>query len=275
MNNSSNNPGKKAPVVFIPHGGGPLPLLDDPGHLALTDFLRQLGRQLPRPDAIVVISAHWETEPVRVTVDPEPEMIYDYHGFPDETYQLSYPAPGAPDLAGEIIEHLNHHGLSAQAQSGRGYDHGLYVPLMLMYPEADIPCVQVSLLNNLDPGQHIELGRALAPLREKNILFLGAGLSFHNMRLFYNDAAGADNQIDAFHQWLGHNLTEPNGNDRQRQHALTHWADAPGARLCHPREEHLLPLHVCLGLAEGDGTAKVLFDDRVLGRRAMAFGWGF
>ena len=264
----------KAPVIFIPHGGGPLPLLNDPGHHALTDFLRNLGRQLPRPDAIVVISAHWEAEQARVTADAAPTMIYDYHGFPEETYQLRYPAPGAPDLAGEIVAHLNRHGLPAQTQHKRGFDHGLYVPLTLMYPDAEIPCVQLSLLDNLDPAQHIELGRALAPLRERNILFLGSGLSFHNMRLFYNDAVGADEQIDAFHNWLGDTLTDAGADHQQQQRALTHWQNAPGARLCHPREEHLLPLHVCLGIAEGGEAANVLFDDKVLGRRAMAFGWG-
>ena len=149
-------------ILFIPHGGGPLPLLGDPGHAALVKFLQQAGQNMPRPDAIVVISAHWEQPVATLTSHPAPSIIYDYGGFPEESYAIEYPAPGEPALAQQIAELLQQHHIAHQLDARRGFDHGLFVPLKLMYPAADIPCLQLSLLASLDAAAHIELGRARA-----------------------------------------------------------------------------------------------------------------
>ena len=153
-------------MLYIPHGGGPLPLLGDPGHRELVTFLRGIPEALPRPRAILVISAHWEEEVATVQAGPHPDMLYDYTGFPPESYQLSYAAPGSPELAEEIVSLLRSAGIQSSKNTQRGYDHGLFIPLMLMYPDADIPCLQLSLRKDLDPQFHLALGETLAPLRE-------------------------------------------------------------------------------------------------------------
>ena len=159
-----------------------MPLLGDPAHERLTAFLTELGRELPRPDAIVVISAHFENPSFIVTGAAQPGMIYDYYGFPAPAYEFDYPAPGAPSLAKEISEEMRQAGFPAAVDPHRGYDHGTFVPLMLMYPGADIPVTQLSLNASLDPSVHLEAGRALAAFKDRNLLILGSGMSFHNMR---------------------------------------------------------------------------------------------
>jgi len=260
-----------APILYLPHGGGPLPLLGDSRHRDLTDFLKAFAPALGRPDAILVISAHWETEPATITAAAEPRLIYDYFGFPPAAYEISYPAPGAPDVARRIVGLLGDAGMEVAADAERGFDHGLFVPLKLLFPSADVPCVQLSLLAGLDPTAHIRMGRALAPLRRENVLILGSGFSFHNLRLLMRGGGGEDAGNERFQDWLVETCAGAHLNAEERERRLVHWTAAPAARYCHPREEHLLPLHVCYGVAGAPG--RLVFDGPVMGKRACAFLW--
>jgi len=263
---------KPASVLFIPHGGGPLPLLGNSQHAELVSFLENLGASLVKPAAIVVISAHWEADGVTLTAGASPSLIYDYSGFPEAAYRIHYPAPGAPVLASHIRQLLEDGGITAQLDDQRGFDHGLFVPLKLMYPDAGIPCVQLSLVRDLEPELHIRIGECLSALRRQNILVLGSGFSFHNMRAFSLRGNAAPDPMNAgFEDWLEETCTRPDLTEEQRRGRLIDWAAAPHARYCHPREEHLLPLHVCYGAA-GSAAARAL-RLRVLGKQTSAFLW--
>jgi aromatic ring-opening dioxygenase catalytic subunit (LigB family) len=204
----------------------------------------------PRPRAIVVISAHWETTTWTIQSTPQPNMIYDYYGFPPQSYQYSYPAPGAPALAQEIAILLENAGLPHAEDSTRGYDHGSFVPLMLLYPEADIPVLEISLNANLDPAAHFSLGAALRPLRENGVLIIGSGYTFHNLPALRHSSAEVQQKSAAFTHWLDQTLHHDTTLSADaRKERLCHWQAAPHARYAHPREEHLLPLHVCAGVA--------------------------
>ena len=260
-----------APVFYLPHGGGPLPLLGDPHHLALTHFISQLGETLPTPSAIVVVSAHWESANPALTAAENPSLLFDYSGFPAQSYQLSYPAPGAPQLAGQIAEKLQQAGFNPQLNASRGWDHGVFVPLLMLRPQADIPVLQLSLLKGLDPATHIALGEAIRLLRAQNVVIIGSGMSFHNMRAFFQPQLVSTAQVSEFNQYLLDSLSDTL-NYTEQASRLSNWLSAPHARLMHPREEHLLPLHVCFGAAKGS-KAQLLFKDDVLNREVLAFGW--
>ena len=258
-------------IVYFSHGGGPLPILGDPGHQAMVEFMARLPEQLTRPDAIVIVSAHWEEHAATLLGAPFPPMFYDYYGFPKEAYDITYPAPGHPALAERIGGLLEKNGIPASMDTRRGFDHGLFIPLKLMYPRADIPSIQLSLLRGLDPAAHIALGKALRELLSENILVVGSGFSFHNLAAFSQPALGApDPANDAFQDWLIETCAGPM-SQAEREQRLLEWERAPSARYCHPREEHLLPLHVCLGMAGLPAT--VVFDDEILGKRGVAFLW--
>jgi len=234
-------------------------------------FMRQLPSQLKMPDAILVISAHWEESAATLLGAQNPAMFYDYYGFPDEAYKVTYPAPGSPDLAYRIAELLDQHKIPSHIDPQRGFDHGLFIPLKLMYPQADIPALQLSLLRGLNPVAHLSLGIALRELMHENILVIGSGFSFHNMQAFsWHGETTPDPDNDGFQNWLIEVCTGPI-SQHEREQRLADWQKAPSARYCHPREEHLVPLHVCLGMA--DKSAKVIFDDNILGKRAVAFMW--
>jgi aromatic ring-opening dioxygenase catalytic subunit (LigB family) len=261
----------KAQIVYFSHGGGPLPILGDASHEAMVDFMLQLPSQLRDPDTILVISAHWEEKTATLLGAHNPPMFYDYYGFPDEAYEITYSAPGSPDLANRIAVLLRKCNIPAHIDPQRGFDHGLFIPLKLMYPKADIPSLQLSLLRGLNPAAHIALGKALRELNHENILVVGSGFSFHNMKAFSWQGINApDPANDAFQNWLIEVCTDqiPQSGREQR---LIDWDKAPSARYCHPREEHLLPLHVCIGMA--DKPAKLVFDDHILGKRGVAFLW--
>lgn len=260
-----------APVLFLPHGGGPLPLLGNAGHAQLTQFITALGQRLSKPAAILVISAHWEGQQPMLTSAAKPELLFDYSGFPPESYQYRYPVPGAAALAADIASTLGQHGFTATLDAKRGLDHGVFVPLMLLRPQADVPVLQLSLLKSLDPAQHIALGEAIALLRQQNVLIIGSGMSFHNMRAFFQPELVSQQQVAAFNQYLIDSLCT-NLSYAQQVSRLTDWLNAPFARLMHPREEHLLPLMVCLGAAKGS-AAQLLFQADVLNRQVLAFGW--
>jgi len=248
-----------------------LPILGDAGHKAMVNFMLQLPSKLRKPDAIIVISAHWEEAAATLLGAKHPAMFYDYYGFPEEAYQITYEAPGSPDLAHRIAGRLKTNGIAAHIDAERGFDHGLFIPLGMIYPQADIPSLQLSLLRGLEPSAHIVLGKALSGLNEENILVVGSGFSFHNMGAFSMQKVDQpDPRNDAFQEWLIDACTGPYPQ-HTREQRLVNWEKAPFSRYCHPREEHLLPLHVCLGMA--GKAAKVIFDDYILGKRAVAFLW--
>lgn len=271
MNHDHDSALAQAQIVYFSHGGGPLPILGDAGHQAMVDFMLRLPARLKKPDAILVISAHWEERVATLLAAPTPPLFYDYYGFPAEAYAVTYPAPGHPALARRIVEWLNRNQIPAAVDSKRGFDHGLFIPLKLMYPQADIPALQLSLLQGLNPAAHIALGKALREFRTENILVVGSGFSFHNLRAFaWRAKSVVDPANDAFQNWLINLCTGPLSQD-EREQRLLEWEKAPSARYCHPREEHLLPLHVCQGMANKPAT--VIFDDYILGKRGVAFLW--
>ncbi len=262
---------KDFPILYTPHGGGPLPLLDDSGHRSVIDFWKEFSSTIRRPRSILVISAHRESPEPVITAALRPVLEYDYYGFPDEAYRVEYNAPGDPELAGEIYRLLEKRGFCPRLDEERGLDHGVFVPLKLIYPSAGIPVVQLSLLSGLDPARHIEMGRALAPLREEGIFILGSGFSFHNIRAFFYPELVDEEENTAFQDWLAETCSVEGDLELQAE-KLTHWAAIPHARSVHPREEHLLPLHVCLGAAiSASKPAKQVFYDTVMGRHTSAF----
>lgn len=245
----------RMPTAFVPHGGGPwpvlrLPMLPDAEAEPLAAYMRSIAAAPPQtPRALVVISAHWEERVVTVNTARAPGMLYDYGGFPEEAYSLKWPAPGAPDVAARAVELLTKAGLPTAENDRRGYDHGTFIPLMLAYPEADVPVVQVSLKHGLDPAEHLALGRALAPLRDEGVYLVGSGNSFHNLPAFFSRDQRLAPAATAFDTWLNETIAL---DAPQRDARLDAWAQAPDARTSHPREEHLLPLMVVAGAAGGD-----------------------
>ncbi len=268
----TTNSDQHASVVYLSHGGGPLPLLGDPGHREMVDLLTQLPQRLIQPSAIVVVSAHWEEARPTITAADSPELIYDYYGFPEESYKITYPAPGEPALAERIAAACRQQGFDPLLTHTRGFDHGLFVPLKILYPEADIPCVQVSLLQGLDARAHVQLGKALRELRDDNVLLVGSGFSFHNMRAFFAPASAEDAARNAaFEDWLVDTCGNASLEEAERERRLIDWQAAPAARYCHPREEHLLPMHVCYG-ATGTAAREVL-RLHLLGKQASMYLW--
>lgn len=266
-----DNPERKMQIVYFSHGGGPLPILGDPGHQAMVDFMQLLPEQIHRPEAILVVSAHWEEPFPTLLSARQPPLFYDYYGFPPAAYQITYPAPGHPALAQQVADLLVQHGVTAQLDDRRGFDHGVFIPLRIMYPQADIPVTQLSLIRGLSPAAHLELGKALRDLHTENILLVGSGFSFHNMNVFFRQPMGAsDPANDAFQDWLKATCAGAL-SPAEIEARLVAWEKAPAARYCHPREEHLLPLHVCFGAAGRPG--EVVFDDQILGKRSLAILW--
>ena len=257
------------PTYFISHGGGPWPWMqDEMGPLyarltaALADMPRQIGRQ---PDAVLMISAHWEEPAFTVMGHPRPPMVYDYGGFPAHTYQVHYDAPGAPALAHRVQALIEAAGQPARIDPERGFDHGMFSPMAVIYPQADVPVVQLSLRRGLDAAEHIALGRAIAPLRSENVLIIGSGLSYHNLRVFGPQAREVSK---AFDDWLCHAALEAAGPPRSQR--LLQWAAAPAARIAHPREEHLIPLMVAVGAAENEAGERVYHEDDFMGGIAVS-----
>lgn len=243
------------PSLYIPHGGGPSFFMTGERkqrYQDTEDFLRRIPRSLPvKPSAILIITAHWETRIPSFTGASHPRLIYDYQGFPPETYLLEYPADGLPSLAHRAADLVVQSGVPAVVDPDYGWDHGVFIPLKVMYPEADIPVVAMSLQVSLDPNLHSHLGRALRALRDENVLIVGAGMSYHNLRNFVEQAPSSY----AFHDWLDQALA---GTWLERSQALANWQFAPGGRGSHPREEHLLPLMVASG-AGSDAPGRAIW----------------
>jgi 4,5-DOPA dioxygenase extradiol len=235
------------PSLFLSHGAPTLPIIDAP----VCDFLKALGQRLGRPKAILIASAHWETEQPMVNAVAVNDTIHDFGGFPRELYALRYGAPGAPDLAERVADLLCAGGMASTVDHSRGLDHGAWVPLLLMYPQATIPVAQISIQSHLGPAHHLQVGRALAALRDEGVLIIGSGSLTHNLAEFRGHAPNdaAPEWVTGFADWFDTALEEGRGCD-----LLTYRRQAPFATRNHPTEEHLLPLYVALG-AGGEKTA--------------------
>jgi len=232
-------------------------------------FLESIESSLPeRPRALLVVSGHWEEQVPTASAAAQPRLIFDYAGFPPETYRLTWPAPGSPDLAARVAALLRQAGLPAELSTTRGYDHGVFVPLKVAFPEADIPVVTLSLARSLDPALHLAVGRALAPLRDEGVLIVGSGMSFHNLRAYLQ--GGALERSDEFDRWLTEAAESPAA---ERDARLQRWKDAPSAGFAHPREEHLIPLMVAAG-AGGEEPGRCIFRDTPMEAVISAYRWG-
>ncbi len=261
----------RMPTYFISHGGGPWPWMEDRRAQLrpLEESLADIPKQLPEtPRAILMVSGHWETPGFAVMASPKPPMVYDYFGFPAFTYEISYPAPGAPELAKRTAELIAGAGLPASLDTVQGFDHGVFAPMKVMYPQADVPTFQVSLQQGYDVDRHIALGRALAPLRDEGVLIVGSGLSYHNLRRF-GEAGRAPSA--AFDAWLSDTVE---ADPQTRVARLKDWAQAPAARICHPQEDHLIPLMTAVGAAEHETATRVYHDTEAYGG-ITASSWRF
>jgi aromatic ring-opening dioxygenase catalytic subunit (LigB family) len=262
---------ERQPAIFLPHGGGPCFFMDwtwGPADTwnATQRFLEGLAGTLPvPPKAIVVISGHWEEPAFTVSAAQRPALIFDYSGFPEHTYKLTWPAPGEPELAERVAGLLKQAGLPSAVSKSRGFDHGIFVPLKVAFPEAQIPVVSLSLAASLDPALHLAAGRALAPLRDEGVLIVGSGMSFHNLRAYLRPETVE--RARAFDEWLTSVAESPAA---ERDPLLTEWRKAPFAAYAHPREEHLIPLMVAAG-AGGDAPGRRIFSDEPMGAAISAY----
>jgi aromatic ring-opening dioxygenase catalytic subunit (LigB family) len=265
---------QRQPALFIPHGGGPCFFMDwtwgpaDTWHRTQR-FLAGLSKTLPeKPKALLVISGPWEEPAFTASAALAPQLIFDYTGFPAQTYQLTWPAPGSPELAARVSELLRAQGLPSGISKTRGFDHGVFVPLKVAFPEAEIPVVTLSLAASLDPALHLAAGKALAPLRDEGVLIVGSGMTFHNLRGYMRPETAE--RARAFDAWLTQAIEKPSP---ERDADLSAWRTAPFATFAHPREEHLIPLMVAAGAgleAPGERT----FSDVPMGAAISAYRFG-
>ncbi|HVU46304.1 MAG TPA: class III extradiol ring-cleavage dioxygenase [Terracidiphilus sp.] len=262
---------QRQPAIFLPHGGGPCFFMDWTWGPADTwkptqNFLESIAGTLPaEPEALLVISGHWEEPAFTAGSGALPRLIFDYSGFPEHTYQLTWPAPGNPELAARVAELLSGAGLPAATDPHRGYDHGVFVPLKVAFPQAQIPVVTLSLSSSLDPALHLAAGRALAPLRDEGVLIVASGMSFHNLRAYFHPQTVE--RARAFDQWL---TSAIESSASERDNLLKNWRNAPFAAFAHPREEHLVPLFVAAG-AGGGAPGKRCFSDEPMGAAISAY----
>jgi len=254
----------RLPTYFISHGGGPWPWMKaqmNGTYDQLEASLRAVPEQLGQtPQAVLVISGHWEAAEFTVMSSPRPPMVHDYAGFPEHTYQIRYEAPGSPELAKRVQALITSAGFPARLDTQRGYDHGTFVPLFAIYPHAEVPVLQLSMKSSYDPAEHLALGRALAPFRDAGVPNHGSGPSYHNLRAFGGAGQAAS---QAFDQWLQTTVVDSSPAERSRR--LLDWASAPAARLAHPREDHLVPLMVAVGAAEGESARCVYHEEDFFG----------
>lgn len=247
----NNRHAMTTPSLFLSHGAPTLPLSETP----VRRFLTELGARLPRPQAILVLSAHWTTAAPAVNAVDWNETIHDFYGFPRPLYDLRYPAPGSPALAERVAARLADSGLDCAIDRHRGLDHGAWVPLLLMYPAADIPVMQLSLQPHLGPAHALRVGRLLAPLRDEGVLIVGSGSLTHNLTEFGGHAIDdkAPEWVEQFAAWLRAAVAEGRIED-----LLDYRRRAPFAARNHPSEEHLLPLFAALGAAGDEPKAERL-----------------
>ncbi len=257
---------KRMPVLFVSHGAPTLPFDEAPARR----FLIELARKVPRPNAILVASAHWEADRPSLTAASNPETIHDFFGFPKPLYELQYEAPGAPELAERAGQLLRQAGHDPVLDSERGRDHGVWVPMMLAYPAAEVPVVQLSLLRRQSTHAHLGLGEALAPLRDEGVLIIGSGGAIHNLRQLEWSGGTTPRWAADFQEWLDWQLKEGNSTE-----LVSYRTMIDSATMAHPTEDHFLPLLVALGAAEGDRKATKLHGSFEYGALSMAaYGWG-
>lgn len=238
--------------------------------LALETYLQRfMARLAERPRAILLVSAHWEAPRPTLNNGVAPSLLFDYVGFPDHTYRLTWPAPGSPDIARRVRDLLGIAGIVSDEDNTRGWDHGVFVPMKVILPAADIPVVQLSLQYGLDPSLHLAMGRALKPLRGEGVLIIGSGQTYHNMRGSTAGSMQSDLMAEAFDAWLREQLVD----SRTRDLALTNWELAPYARHAQPHEDHLLPLMVAAGAASGE-PGYTDFHGHALGKPISGFRFG-
>ncbi|KAF2641976.1 extradiol ring-cleavage dioxygenase [Massarina eburnea CBS 473.64] len=269
-----------APVISIAHGGGPMPILGDPGHAAITKSLKtrvpkilKLGTK-EQPRAIVLVTAHWSTNEVTISSAEKHELYYDYGGFPNEAYSLKYDAPGSGEVAELVRGVLEKEGIKSAKDEKRGWDHGVFVPMTLINPKADIPIIQLSVLNSESPSAHYAIGRALATLRSENIAIIGSGFaSLHNMRAMFTGQTKIPTFKKLNEEWSESILDAVQTKDvEERGKKFEGWRQWPGAYDMHPRggAEHFLPLIVCAGA--GGGKAKA-YADEFMGLDMWSYYW--
>ncbi|HZY18143.1 MAG TPA: class III extradiol ring-cleavage dioxygenase [Ramlibacter sp.] len=251
----------RLPSLFISHGAPTFAV--EPGRAG--PLLRQLGQALPRPRAVLVLSPHWMTPGVRVATTSAPATIHDFGGFPRALYEIRYPAPGAPEVAARALALLAGDGWQPAADPEQGLDHGAWVPVRHLYPEADVPVLQVSMPRQLDPAGAVRLGRALAPLADEGVLLVGSGSITHNLHeLRHGDGAGSAGFADEFVAWARGAVT------RHDEHALVDvLRSAPHARRAHPTTEHYLPLPFAFGAATPQAPVRVIDGGMTYGTLAM------
>ena len=268
----------RLPSLYIPHGGGPCFFMDTPPGLP-RDLWDRMGAYLrgidasvgERPKAVLVVSGHWETERPTVNTSPRPPLLFDYYGFPEHTYRLTYPVAGSPTVARRVRELLAASGIPCDEEPERGLDHGVFIPFKLIYPDADVPVVQLSLNRNLDASTHLSLGRALVPLRDEGVLIVGSGMSYHNLRDLFSSDPRSTSAAAEFDAWLNEAVTESDPAAREKK--LAAWHQAPGARAAHPRPEHLIPLMVAAGAA-GEDLGRRTYNQPLLGKPVSGFQFG-
>ncbi|MHC8332070.1 DODA-type extradiol aromatic ring-opening family dioxygenase [Pseudomonas sp. LB3P25] len=253
------------PSLYISHGSPMLAL--EPG--ASGPALARLAAELPKPKAIVIVSAHWESNELRVSGNPQPETWHDFGGFPQALFDVQYPAPGDPQLAAEVVELLKANGLPAAIDAKRPFDHGVWVPLSLMYPQADIPVVQVSLPTRGGPALQTRVGNALASLREHGVLLIGSGSITHNLREldWHAGTESVEPWAQAFRDWMIEKLA---ANDETALHDYRQ--QAPNAVRNHPSDEHLLPLYFARGAGGNFSVTHKGFTMGALGMDIYRFG---
>ena len=257
---------QRLPVLFVSHGAPTLPFDDVPARR----FLIELARKVPRPDAILVASAHWEAEQPSLTAGSSPETIHDFFGFPKALYELRYEAPGLPALAERAGILLRQAGYDPVLDTARGRDHGAWVPMMLAYAAADIPVVQISLLRRQSTQAHVALGEALAPLRDEGILIVGSGGAVHNLRQLEWGGGSTPRWASEFQDWLDRQTASGNVDELMSYRTMI-----DSAAIAHPTEEHFLPLLFALGAAKGEQRASKLHGSFEYGSLSLAaYGWG-
>lgn len=259
----------RLPTYFVSHGGGPWPWIKDqmPGDWGpLERSLQSIPAELGvKPRAILAVSGHWEEAEFTVQTHPNPPMYYDYGGFPEFTYHIQYPAPGSPEVAQRVQELLDGAGIPVRSDGERGFDHGVFAPFYVSYPDADVPILQLSIKRDYDVADHLAVGRAIAPLRDEGVLIVGSGFTYHNLRNF-GPSGGEASRV--FEEWLTNAVVE--GSVEERDGKLLQWEQAPGARQSHPAEDHLIPLMVAVGAAEGEAGTRIYHEDRFMGSLTSA-----
>ncbi len=250
------------PAIFLSHGAPDLPIRES----AVAQFLRSLHQRFPKPKAILAISAHWCSDSPMVSTARQPKTIYDFSGFPETLYQLSYPAPGAPDLANRVVALLTQAGIPCDIHPSRGFDHGTWTPLILAYPAADIPVTQMSIQYHGDPLHHWKLGQALELLRHEGVLIMGSGSATHNLYSFSEHYdAPPPTWVQQFDEWLAETIAQGD-----REALIQYRQRAPYAQENHPTEEHLLPLFVALGAGGASARGIQLHRSYTYGAFSMA-----